>query len=352
MLANILSGLDLYDKTKSEEYAEKTKAGHIVTLATIAISGLTVAWSLIQLFTTDFYRELSTGPVVSDGSDVVNITLSLYVDLPCYYLHIDALDSIGNRQLNVRSTMTLRRLDKSDGLIGISNSSMSDYCGPCYGMRPEEDCCNSCDMLIAIARQIGMPVTPSEWIQCRHGGPTPPRDVSKDEKCLVKGKLTVNKVSGSFHVAVGRNEDRPCGHHHIFSDVPNLEVRHRIDRIRFGPKVPTASSPLVDIVKNLRGGNMVSYTYYLMVTPVTMYVNDRIVATSYEYTSYNVRETMTTPGIFFEYQFSPYSVAVHMRTKNVMTGFASMCGFLAGVFAVCTTLMELVNRGSEGNKPL
>lgn len=348
----LLSELDLYDKTENSELSQETAMGKYFTVVTLFISSAAFLMNILGLIHTKYYRELVTEPRSFDETDLVNISLSVYVDMPCYFLHVDSLDSLGVLQHDLNTTITLRRMNEHGVVMGRTNATMSTYCGPCYGLLGEDQCCDSCQQLMVLAMIRGVPTKPKEWEQCRSLS-SMPKDVSPKEKCMVKGKITVNKVAGDFHIAAGRNVRGAPGHQHDLSGTfPNLELKHRIDRIRFGDKIPTASSPLVDVVRNLKGGHTVCYRYFMMVTPVQFYRNGQLVKSSYEYTAYTARWQRSVPGIFFSYQFSPYSVAVHMVKKNVIVDFVSTCGFLAGVFAVCTMAMEWIEKKEEEAKEI
>jgi hypothetical protein len=85
------------------------------------------------------------------------------------------------------------------------------------------------------------------------------------------------------------------------------------------------------------------YRYALSVTPVLVYVNDRRGECGFEYQALQ-SQVQGLPGLFFQYQFSPYTVAVHVRTRRLPQEAASLAGFLAGVWA----LMSMGNRMMTG----
>jgi len=199
MASWILAELDVYDKTEDGALIEPTRIGRYITLLVLTVSSLCLASVVIGAVRGSFYRELLNEPVISDEHDLVNISLSVVVGLPCYFLHVDAMDAFGTAQLNLNSTVTLRRLSRGGRVIGVSNASISDRCGPCYGLLPPGACCDSCGYLTALARMKGAPVDTARWEQCRRG--PAPVDVSVSERCLVKGKITVNRVAGGFHIA-------------------------------------------------------------------------------------------------------------------------------------------------------
>lgn len=61
------------------------------------------------------------------------------------------------------------------------------------------------------------------------------RPIEPHDACRIHGTLTVNKVSGNFHVTAGKSLHFPQGHLHlnlIFDDVP-ANFSHRITKLRW-----------------------------------------------------------------------------------------------------------------------
>jgi hypothetical protein len=327
---------DLFDKTDRDELKERSRIGAVFTFLTFVFGVAAFAYYIHRLLRPQIYRELLIAPTFSSDHELINISLSVEVDLPCYFLHVDSLDSVGYSQLNINTTITLRRLNVNGTLIGISNSTIGDVCMPCYGLMPEGQCCSSCEQLMLLAMFNGRRPTPEKWVQCGNRAGGVPSDIALDEKCMVKGKITVNKIQGGFHIAAGRNVPGPAHQHDISFRFPDFSFRHRIERIRFGLKLPTVGVPLTDIVHTERTEGPAMYKYELKVTPVTVHVNGRPDQRGFEYNALQSR-IRGLPGLFFFYQFSPYTVAVHIRKRNLAQEGASFAGFLAGVWALMST---------------
>lgn len=67
------------------------------------------------------------------------------------------------------------------------------------------------------------------------------------DACRVHGSLTLNKVSGNFHITTGKSLHLPNGHIHLgigFGDRSNFS--HRINRFSFGPHASGIVHPLVN----------------------------------------------------------------------------------------------------------
>jgi hypothetical protein len=338
---SVLRYLDIFDKFNDDELRVRTRCGTILSIFLAILSGLYLAIQTVRLFTPKIHRDLALAPSVTNQRDFVNISLSIFVDLPCYLLHLDAIDSLGFSQLNINGTARLRRVNASGRIIGVANQPPAGACHPCYGALPAGACCNSCEQLLLMFALKNLTAEPQRWPQCAAGAP--PR-VSLDEKCLVKGKISVNKVPGLFHIAPGRNDDEsPEGEHaHDLSGVfPSLALSHRINGIRFGASVPTANAPLAGLAIAANVLEPMRYRYIMMATPLVYIKNGCEKARGYEYTTMitirKVRPGMA-PGIFFDYSFTPYGVVVNAVSRSFLQYLTSTLGFLSGAFALVMLL--------------
>lgn len=344
---------DLYDKLDNEGMlSEKTRTGGILSLILFIIGLVLVTSQAIHFFVPEIIRELNVGPVMINEHKLVNISLSLEVDLPCYFLHMDAMDSLGFTQLNINTTATFRRVSPSGKIIGIANTSLNT-CKPCYGLLPEGECCESCQILLLLAQRFRIKPKPEEWEQCNNSKDKTEQAVSWDERCLIKGKITVNKAAGTFHIAPGRNTRRMSGGH--FHDLnyrfPHLDLSHKIERIRIGPKIPQTSAPLQGITMKQPTNFAMVYKYYMVITPIKYYRKGKKIQKGYEYTSmttsFPFRYGMGTPGIFFFYQFTPYTIRVNTVDTSVLQYISSTYGVIAGLYAI----FLMIDKQLEKNSP-
>ena len=80
-------------------------------------------------------------------------------------------------------------------------------------------------------------------------GELPDRRQKPDEPfdaCRVHGSLTLNKVSGNFHIAAGKSVPLMRGHAHLTTlfDDQDANFTHRIDRFSFGDPHGSIIQPL------------------------------------------------------------------------------------------------------------
>ena len=83
-----------------------------------------------------------------------------------------------------------------------------------------------------------------------------PQDEPHDA-CQVHGSLTLNKVSGNFHIAAGKSVPLMRGHAHLTTlfDDNEANFSHRIDRFSFGDPHGSIIQPLEGDEKVTDNGN-------------------------------------------------------------------------------------------------
>lgn len=417
-MSNFFQLLDVFDKSRDDNFKVQTKTGSLISIAFICFSFVVIGTEMFNFLHPKLYRDLNVDPSLTNNQDLINISINVIVDLPCFFLHLDVIDSLGLDQYYVRDTIKFKRLAllkpeentevlpssiSSYKFLGIANKTAKDVCFSCYdiaGFLQEggEACCNSCEQLILLYKRFGKKPEPQNWDQCKAGKYS--RDVTFDEKCQVKGKITVNKVPGTFHIAPGINSPylmkyRRGGHsHNLNFDFPSqgLGMTHQIINIRFGSKkIPKSSNPLSNILNghpnveknrnqkhllNLKtigknkakansknGSSLILnkfihkakphkvpmiYRYDLTSTPA-IYVEktrkgNEIKAVGFDTSmitfQYPRTCTCQNPGIFFSYIFTPYTVVITNDTKESGTIqiISTTLGFLAGAFVVALIL--------------
>jgi hypothetical protein len=168
---------------------------------------------------------------------------------------------------------------------------------------------------------------------------------SLEETCSLKGKLTVNRVAGVFAVRFTRTLYNATKLH-------KFNLSHVLGRIRFGPKVPWTSTPLQAIRVTQKSEQPLHYYYELICTPVIFVEDGKIVERTYEYipiatASQPNPAARKSPGLFFWYQFTPYTVTVVHRTKPLSTFVAATFGVLSGGFALTSLFDYFLYRSSK-----
>lgn len=345
--------LDLFDKVSDASLRESTIYGKTASIIFLCVTATCLAAQLNGFLHPEIYRDLVTDANMIDHQERINISISVLVSSPCYYLHLDVLDIMGYKDLNINSTVTFRRIDRNGKMIEVAKQTLDTECRPCYGLLPEGRCCRTCERLINLAKAQGKPIQMEKWEQCGSNNITK-KGVDRTEKCLVKGKVTINRINGNFHIAPGRNVKRRVRHtHDVHSVMDHLCMNHTLQRIRFGPKIPTVRQPLENVKMVSNAGISTNWRHLLLATPVIYKRNDKIVEQhGWEYQSMSVHEPIQsvlshTPGIFFDYSFSPYAVLVHARTPSLLIYMSTTAAIMSGMFAILTLVESITDKEQD-----
>ncbi|KAK8892444.1 hypothetical protein M9Y10_029672 [Tritrichomonas musculus] len=373
-MKQFLSSIDVYDKFSADEYRVRTVYGAILSFFLSMFGSILFFAQFVEFAIPDISRELMINRNLTSNMDRVNISISILINQPCHFLTIGNLDSLGiNKFYN--STVRFIRYTKSGFYKGLAdplpnlNLNMSgkwkkemkqnnpnyqqniSRCLPCYGIRKPGECCNTCEELYLLHIMKKKEPHPEEWEQCTGVDPKYLKDdISLDEQCKIKGKLTVNKVPGNFNIIYGSRSIYNTYGSGIFmrstisDEYPFIDLSHSIERLRFGPGFPMMARPLDDrqiIIQKKQ--NLSSYKYDLVCTLVFLIRDGQILARTFEYneltTNFPVTpENKLVPGIFFYYQFTPYAVVVNLRSKPISRFIGMTFGVLAGGFAITTLL--------------
>ncbi|KAH0785934.1 endoplasmic reticulum-Golgi intermediate compartment protein 3 isoform X2 [Histomonas meleagridis] len=342
-MKNFLKSIDIFDKFDNEDLKLKTFSGALLSFFLSTFGSIYFLIKLVRFITPNIYRDLTVDKSLVSGHDFVNISVNVLVNLPCYFLHLDAIDALGFSQLNINSTAQLRRIGKDGKFIGIANESVQSECYPCYGLLPDSYCCNSCEQLILLHKFRGLRATPEKWPQCNQQKPE--QKVSKYEKCHIRGKVSVNRVTGNMHIAPGRNiPNSPTHQHDLSVQLPHIDLSHIINHVRFGPKIPTARNPLRGIQVKQNPNDAYVYRYNLMVTPVIYYKDGVFMNRGFEYIVQreNSPAIGRAPGIYFFYRFSPTTVRITAKSHSFAQFITSTAGFLSGSFALALMIETLI----------
>lgn len=353
-MVTYLEFLDLFDKNTHDELKMTTKYGSVVSILLTVVSSILIITNVALYINPRIYRDLSVKPSVTSASETINISLTIKIAMPCYFLHIDYMDSLGFQRSYIKNTVTFRRLNNLGRVIGYTNDTLSDVCEPCYNLSTNPDeCCNSCLKVQLLSLMQNKPVDFSKYRVCNNYEKKP--NVSLSEKCLVKGKLTVNRIPGSFHIAPGTNVPQSAYLHDLSSMQMFHDMTHSIQRLRFGPHIPRTSNPL----DNFKSFQQIpthdrTYFYNLLITPVIFYRDGVEYLKGYEYTAFS--EALDTfqlfgisPGLFFQYQFTPYTIVVSANRQNFLQFISNTFGVISGIYACLSILDKLIGEDIGSN---
>lgn len=372
MINKFLSSIDVYDKLSAEEYRVKTSSGGELSLLLSLVGSFLFFIQFFYFLSPDVTRELTINRNLTNNLDLVNISLSLAIKQPCYFLSIGNMDSLGiNKFYN--STLRFIRVNKNGIRLGLANStqilnlklsgknnkriSQPEYlntCHSCYGIRGDTECCNSCEELYLLHLKKNKVPHPEQWEQCKNVSLSHLHSLSLDELCLIKGKLTVNKVPGNINIVYGSRSARNSYKSGIYmqttavDEFPSVDLSHAFERLRFGPNFLTISRPLdhSSVFKHEKG-NLKSFKYDIVATPVVCIANDNLLGRTFEYNVMSTTlpvtpENKLVPGIYFYYQFAPFSITVNARSKSFSQFIGMTFGILAGAYAITSLIDSLL----------
>lgn len=100
--------------------------------------------------------------------------------------------------------------------------------------------------------------------------------MKRGEGCNLSGSMTLNRVAGNFHIAMGEGIERDGRHIHTFvpEDTPNFNASHVIHHLSFGSpdNAALAESALEGVTKIVtkEHGTTGLFQYFIKVVPTTL----------------------------------------------------------------------------------
>jgi len=336
-----LQNFDVFSKVQ-DHHLQKSQAGGIVTVVTSFIIAI-LFWTELQEFcTVEVVDSISVDTRINQKLLIgMNIT---FPHLRCDEVSVDTVDSAGDNQVNVHGGLEKLNLDKEGRLLATEFKAKKDECLPCgEGADDEHKCCNTCQDLKDAYSAKDLPYYHilDTAVQC------------KDSiGCQVAGQVTVNKVSGNVHVALGRSTVREGKHVHEFNmhDVSDgFNTSHTIHWITFGEPVPGVLSPLDGTAKIVRHGAFM-FHYYIKLVPTVflgrwgseIYTNQYSVTDSARNVLVRNGELSGLPGVFIVYDFSPFLMRKTEKAKPWSYLFTSICAIIGGVFSIAMVVEMVV----------
>lgn len=322
--------LDAFPKVP-EEYVDSTMVGGTFSVITFFIiiwlinSEVSYYWdsNLVFKFMPD-----------TDMDEKLRINIDITIAMPCSNLGADILDSTS------QSVYGFGELQEEDTWFDLSEEQQAAFDAVKY--------------LNAYLREEYHSVWQLLWKR-GHGSvraTIPERKEKPNRKkdaCRLHGILTLNKVSGNFHITAGKSLHLPRGHIHLnmlFDDTPQ-NFSHRIHRLSFG-------SPANGIVYPLEGDEKITteedmlFQYFLEVVPTD-------IQTTFESTrtfQYSIKElerpishakgSHGIPGIFFKYDMAALKVRVYQERENLLTFLLRLFAVIGGIFIIIGFINSLV----------
>lgn len=295
--AAVVERLDFMFPKVDREFTVQTQGGGI---ATVVCYGLIVLLMLAE--THSWYRQnrMEITNTIVDTSLGKRMRVNLNITFPslaCEDLHLDAIDVAGDSQIDIEDTLKKKMLHQNGKVYSreeievetnfhreqqakkeqiLKEKLPEDYCGPCYGAQENPDqCCQTCDDVIQAYTKKRWKAELLKYTaeQCVREGrdKVEPKKMTKGQGCNLSGYMTVSRVSGNFHIAMGEGIERDGRHIHTYvpDDAPNFNASHIIHQLSFGPE--DGLEPLKDTTKIVteRTGTTGLFQYFIKVVPTT-----------------------------------------------------------------------------------
>jgi len=336
-----LKHFDVYTKVH-EDYVQKSQAGGYVTMVTSFILALLFWIELSEFCSAEVVDSISVDTRINQKLRIgMNIT---FPHLRCDEISVDTVDSAGDNQVNVHGGLEKLAIDATGAVV--HETAATPKPGACLSCLEAADegqnkCCNTCEDLkeAYLAKELSYFSVLSTAEQCRNS-----------VGCRIFGKVTVNKVSGNVHVALGHSTVREGKMVHEFNvnDIGDgFNTSHEIHAIAFGDTVPGVLSPLDGTTKVVKHGAYM-FHYYIKLVPTVftdrygeeVYTNQYSVTDSARNVQVRSGELSGLPGVFIVYDFSPFLMRKTEKVKPWSYIFTSICAILGGIFSIAS-LVEM-----------
>jgi len=342
-----LQNFDVFSKVH-ENHMQKSQAGGAVTVVTSFIIAVLFWTELSEFCTVEVVDTISVDTRLNQKLPIgLNIT---FPHLRCGEISVDTVDSAGDNQVDVHGGLEKLSIDAQGRINPIEFTAKKGECLSCgEGEDEAHKCCNTCQELkdAYLAKDKTYYSILDTAIQCKGS-----------VGCLVAGQVTVNKVSGNVHVALGRSTVREGKHVHEFNmqDVSDgFNTSHSVSWITFGEQVPGVLSPLDGTTKIVKHGAFM-FHYYLKLVPTVFvsrwgtetFTNQYSVTDSSRNVLVRSGELSGLPGVFIVYDFSPFLMRKTEKPKPWSYIFTSICAIVGGVFSIATIVEMVVHRVVNG----
>lgn len=335
-----LQRFDVFSKVQ-DHHLQKTQGGGIVTVITSFVIAILFWTELLEFCAVEIVDNISVDTRINQKLSIgINMT---FPHLRCDEVSVDTVDSAGDNQVNVNGGIEKQNLDSAGRHVLQEWSAKEGDCFSCGEAADEETkCCNTCQALKDAFTAKDLPYFHilDSAVQCKDA-----------MGCRMFGHITVNKVSGNIHVALGKSTIRDGKHVHEFNmhDVSDgFNTSHTISWITFGAQVPGVLSPLDGTSKIVKHGAFM-FHYYIKLVPTVFtgragdltYTNQYSVTDSAKNVLVKGGELSGLPGVFIVYDFSPFLMKKSEKVKPWSYILTSICAIIGGVFSIAM-LVEMV----------
>ncbi|XP_041472003.1 endoplasmic reticulum-Golgi intermediate compartment protein 2-like [Lytechinus variegatus] len=325
----VVKELDAFPKIP-EDYVQTTSAGGTVSILTfMMIAGLVVS-EFMYYFDS---RMKYSYDVDNDFNTKLQINIDITVAMKCDYIGADVLDSAGDSAMF-----------KFSGRLKEEPTT--------FEMTPEQKSWHRTLQTVRKALSEEHAIQDLLFQTGFSSKQSQPRKVDtgkRPDACRLYGSLTTNKVSGNFHVTIGKSIPHPRGHAHLalMIDPSNYNFSHRIDHFSYGTPVPGIVNPLDGDLK-VTNETLQIYQYFIQIVPTK--VKTRAAKADTHQYAVTERERAINhgagshgiAGIFFKYELSSLVISVEEVYDPFWKLLVRLCGIVGGVFATSGIINSLM----------
>ena len=355
-LQAMLKRIDVVQPKVYEDVQRSTSRGGWLTLVSLVICAV---FAVRYLTRPDEYVERIA--VDTDIGAKMRVHVNITFDhLACSMIDLIVMEYSGEVQLSLSKTVHKTRLRNGKPLVGgaaLETAPPTEACGSCYGAeRFAGDCCHSC-------QDVKERYSEKSWDenivtrtakQCLAELDHPDVPVVDGEGCVLAGTVTVNKVDGHMHIALGASRVVGGNVVHTFSPdkIATFDTSHVVNSLRFGDvahPVFTGAAPLDGFAHpvDVSLGRTASMQYLVSLIPTLDDKGNML----YRFTSVDTyspvlnplpenlkpgqpmppNRDIKLPGVYFLYEFSPFVVVRRKLHVSWLTVLIDLFGLVGGV---------------------
>ena len=328
---DIIKRFDAFPKVE-EDYQRQSSSGGCVTIAIFLALSLLTYYEISSFITSDLHYEYSLD---RDFENKVFFNVDIVIPMVCDFLGPDLLDVAGGQ---IKSSTVLSeqpatfQMSKTQEKWFQSRKKLRTRTG--------EDLYSSLNDIFRAQETSLNPFPSMSDEEIPNSG---------FDSCRIFGSVPVNKVSGNFHIFIGKAISHPMGHSHLnaFIGTQSYNFSHRINNLSFGDKSSMVNPLEAEIV--LTEEKEITYMYFLRVVPTIFRTSEHSTDLAYQYSVTQLHRVISPgrrqahPGIIFKYEFDPVVVTIRERNKSFWHFIIQLCGIVGGVFATSGLMHSLVS---------
>lgn len=368
---------DIYHKTDTD-YTIQSSTGGIITLISFVIITLLMLNELMSYIWPPIHHQLKVETRTTDLQRL-NIYLNItFPSLTCHQIGIDVMDVSGETSIDSHDNLYRVKLASDGGWMdqpytddkdedeppmfiinqngqlnlqaGVSTSTQKRRL-----LQNQQQLENSLQKLRDNLQHMANSPGDHNSIPMFH-----PRDTSHDGVgCMLYGRISVGRVGGNLHMAIGgAHHHRHETHNHpqhVHNFMPHefnsFNASHIINSLSFGDSYPGQMNPL-DSTQNIVTDGVGHFKYFIKVVPTTYnYALYSIESNQYSVTNHTIPITGTLqqqlntqllPGLFIIYDFSPFTIAISSHNTRLFGFITTLFAIVGGVFTIAGVIDTVV----------